>query len=136
MDKKTITKRTQDFLDSDYEMLYNRLLDEFNVSYLRTYKSQKLAFNHKDYRISYIDVYGFCLWWNFDAFSFIEYLVVDKNYRKQGVGSSLLKAIKDFKRPIILEIESDSSKMKFYQKNGFQECFLITTPCRLTKLHN
>lgn len=131
MDKKVITKRTSDLLNSDYELLYNQLSEEFNVSFLRPYKSQKLAFNHKDYRISYVVGHGFCLWWNFDAFSFIEYLVVDKNYRNQGVGSILLNAIKDVERPIITEIETNNNALIFYKKNGFQECFFDYVPIQI-----
>lgn len=133
MDKKVITKRTCDLLDSDYELLYNQLSDGFDISFLRHYRSQKLAFKHKDYRISYVEGRGFCLWWNFDVFSFIEYLIVDKNYRNKGIGSILINAVKDVERLIIIEIESNNNVLNFYTKNGFQECFFDYNPIQINE---
>ncbi len=60
-------------------------------------------------------------------FIFIDYLFVSKDARGEGLGSKLIKKLKNKKKPIILEVEpinyedTDTEKrLKFYQKQGFR----------------
>ena len=52
----------------------------------------------------------------------INYIIVDKNYRKKGIGSSLLRQIeKNRLKNITLEVrESNIEAINFYKKNGFK----------------
>lgn len=61
-----------------------------------------------------------------DDFLFIDYLFVSKDARGSGLGKKLLTALKEKKKPIILEVEpidyddSDTEKrMRFYSREGF-----------------
>ena len=55
----------------------------------------------------------------------IDYIIVDFNYRKIGIGSKLLNYIEDkhkIAKNITLEVrESNESAIRFYKKNGFNE---------------
>jgi ribosomal protein S18 acetylase RimI-like enzyme len=52
----------------------------------------------------------------------IDYIIVDKNYRKKGIGSLLLKQVEKNKlNNITLEVrESNIDAINFYKKNGFE----------------
>lgn len=52
----------------------------------------------------------------------IDYIIVDKNYRKKGIGSLLLKQVEKNKlNNITLEVrESNIYAINFYKKNGFE----------------
>ena len=63
----------------------------------------------------------------FDYFIFIDYLLVTREARGQGLGHKLLDRLKEKGKPIILEVEpvnyedSDTEKrLHFYQREGFQ----------------
>lgn len=133
MDRKVITKKTCDLLQSDCDLLYHKLSHEFDNSLLRPMKSQRLAFKHKDYRITYIEDYGFGLWWCFDEFTFVEYLIVEKEFRGQGVGSIILNAIKRTGLLVILEIDTRSNVLYFYLRNNFKECLLDYSPIQINE---
>lgn len=51
----------------------------------------------------------------------IEYIIVDSNYRKKGIGTKLLKEVeKNNVKNITLEVrESNISAIEFYKKNGY-----------------
>ncbi|RID81676.1 N-acetyltransferase [Peribacillus asahii] len=62
-----------------------------------------------------------------DNFIFIDYLLVSKNARGEGLGHKLLEKLKRKGKPIILEVEpinyedSDSEKrLHFYKREGFK----------------
>lgn len=52
----------------------------------------------------------------------IEYIIVNENYRRNGIGNKLLNAIeRDNIKNITLEVrESNSEAISFYKKNGFK----------------
>ena len=61
-----------------------------------------------------------------DYFIFIDYLLVLKESRGQGLGHKLLEKLKEKNKPIILEVEpvnyedSDTEKrLQFYKREGF-----------------
>src|SRR3954453_21446345 len=62
-----------------------------------------------------------------EHFIFIDYLLVSKNTRGEGIGHKLLEKLKQKEKPIILEVEpinyedSDSEKrLHFYKREGFE----------------
>ena len=62
-----------------------------------------------------------------DNFIFIDYLLVSKDARGEGLGHKLLEKLKRKEKPIILEVEpinyedSDSEKrLHFYKREGFK----------------
>ena len=61
-----------------------------------------------------------------EHFIFIDYLLVSKNTRGEGIGHKLLEKLKRKEKPIILEVEpinyedSDTEKrLHFYKREGF-----------------
>ena len=77
---------------------------------------------HKDEGPNHIIMYV-----EFDHFIFIDYLLVTREARGQGLGHKLLDRLKEKGKPIILEVEpvnyedSDTEKrLHFYQREGFQ----------------
>lgn len=128
-----MTVCTSELSESFLEDIIIQLANEFDNSYLRKKDSQLLAFKHKDYMITYFDGIGFSLWWDFQEFIFIEYVVVFERYRKHGYGSLLLKTIKDHRKLVILELETDCDIENFYLKNGFHLCNIIYSPIQINQ---
>ena len=68
----------------------------------------------------------------FDDFIFVDYLLVSKEARGQGIGGKIMKKLKAKNKPIILEVEpidyedSDTVKrQRFYEREGFKKAELI-----------
>ena len=97
---------------------YGKLQREFSQSLLRPLIGQLSAFCHQQYRITYFNK-GIVLWWDFPKFAFIEYLLVYREYRRQGFGSSLLNTVKNRGKLVVLEVDPNDSVCSFYVKNGF-----------------
>lgn len=133
MDKKIITVQTSNLPNAIIDFIIQLLHNEFDDYLLRKNNSQLLAFKHSDYMISYIDNIGFSLWWNFEDFIFIEYIVILEKYRNQGYGSIILGAIKDYGKLIILEVETDSQLKKFYEINNFFSCHTPYSPIQINE---
>ena len=99
----------------------NRLLKNFN------YKLNKESFNndflkalvYEEDFIKAILLYQYL----YDRIE-IDYIIVDKNYRKLGIATKLLKYLEDSYKldNITLEVrESNKEAISFYLKNGFKE---------------
>lgn len=89
---------------------YNIKLDSFNNDFFR-------CLIYYDRCIKGIIVYDFL----YDRIE-IEYIIVDDNYKRQGIGSMLLKKLeKNNINNISLEVrESNNEAINFYKNNGFQ----------------
>ena len=100
----------------------NSLLKDFN------YKLDKESFNndflkvliYKEEHIKGILVYQFL----YERLE-IDYIIVDSNYRKNGIATKLLNKLENTYekiKNITLEVrESNKNAIKFYLKNGFKE---------------
>jgi ribosomal protein S18 acetylase RimI-like enzyme len=67
---------------------------------------------------------GFCIFWVFDEFIFIEHLAVNPELRSVGIGEEILSVLRKNFKLIILEIEIPVDKIsqrrvRFYERNGF-----------------
>ena len=96
----------------------NVLLSNFNYQ-LKEDDLNKVFFNSLvsvDDKINGIIVYNSL----YDRIE-IEYIIVDNEYRKTGIGTMLLKEIeKNNVKNITLEVrESNKSAIEFYKKNGY-----------------
>lgn len=89
---------------------YRITLDSFNNEFYR-------CLIYYDYRIKGIVVYDLL----YDRIE-IEYIIVDDNYKRQGIGSRLIKELeKNNINNITLEVrESNNEAINFYKKNGFE----------------
>ena len=133
MDKWIEIKRTCELSEKRHLELYISLTRTFDKSLLRHKESQFRAFKHRDYMISFANEIGFCLWWSFRDFAFIEYIFVAENYRGRGIGSELLDSVKDSGKLVVLEIDETSNIDSFYRANGFVQCDVNYSPIQLNE---
>lgn len=68
----------------------------------------------------------------FEDFLFVDYLLVSKDARGQGLGGKIMKQLKEKDKPIILEVEpinyddTDTVKrQRFYEREGFKKAEMI-----------
>jgi hypothetical protein len=90
--------------------------------HMETLLKERSVIYHKDESPKHILMYV-----ELDNFIFIDYLLVSKNARGEGLGHKLLEKLKRKEKPIILEVEpinyedSDSEKrLHFYRREGFK----------------
>jgi len=91
------------------ELSYKITLDSFNNDFLK-------CLIYYDYCIKGIVVYDLL----YDRIE-IEYIIIDNNFKRQGIGSMLLKELeKNNINNITLEVrESNNEAINFYKNNGF-----------------
>ncbi|SMO92336.1 GNAT family N-acetyltransferase [Melghirimyces algeriensis] len=106
---------------------YNRLNDYFPKEEMKKYSHlrdliQDQDMYHKEETEDYLLLYG-----EFSSFVFVDYLLVNQKRRGSGVGSKVIRNLKEKRKPILLEVEpadpqvADTQKrIHFYRKNGFQ----------------
>ncbi len=81
---------------------------------------------------------GFCIWWQFEGFAFLEHLAIDPQFRGKGTGERVMKILRATARGILLfEIEPPCEgdalrRLNFYLKNGF---YLLDKPYRQPSYH-
>jgi ribosomal protein S18 acetylase RimI-like enzyme len=69
-------------------------------------------------------VAGFCIFWTFDEFAFIEHLAVNPELRGVGIGEETLSILREKFKVLVLETELPADeiskrRIKFYERNGF-----------------
>ncbi len=73
-------------------------------------------------------VAGVITTWEFSEFLFVEYFVVDKNFRGMGIGSEVMKLfLKNVRKKVVLEVEPPHTqvakqRIDFYKRLGFRAC--------------
>jgi len=106
---------------------YDKLAHYFPENELKHPEQMKALLDNEDtaYRKSETDAYVVTSA-EFKEFIFIDYLLINPNYRSQGIGRRVLDTFKKQNKTIILEVEppdvedEDSlRRIKFYEKNGF-----------------
>lgn len=100
----------------------NKLLKNFN------YKLNEESFNNDFLKVLVYEenhIKGILVYQDLYDRLEIDYIIVDNNYRENGVATKLLNELeKNYKniKNITLEVrESNKSAIKFYLKNGFKE---------------
>lgn len=121
-----VIKTIRTNLLSDYEKrgVAEQLETFFSKGELRSYRSQMRAFQHPLYYLSYCmneknERVGIMLWWEFQFIKFIEYLCVERNYRRNGIGSSILSVCSSGNKITVLEVAKTSEFGEFYRNNGY-----------------
>lgn len=117
--------------ENDFDNVYKIMEDSFPPDEHRTYEEQKALLNKANYNI-YVaksgcaeEIQGFMAVWQFEDLTFIEHFAVDKTFRNSGLGSRMLRSIRELvKERICLEVElpyTDIAKKRisFYERNGF-----------------
>ncbi len=88
--------------------------------------------SHPSFRfnaIYYNDIVaGVITTWDFNDFLYVEYFVVDKNFRGLGIGSEVMKQfLKNVRKKVVLEVEPPHTvvakqRIDFYKRLGFRLC--------------
>lgn len=68
---------------------------------------------------------GFCIFWDFVSFVFLEHLAIENDLRGLGIGEGVLSVLREKYNTILLETELPEAeisqrRVKFYQRNGFR----------------
>lgn len=114
---------------NDFDEVYKLLQENFNSNEYGTYDKQKELFTYSLYTPYGIKennkIIAFISIWSLSNFSFMEHFVVDKQYRKKGLGTKILnEALKLTNRLTCLEVELPVNELnvrriEFYKRNGF-----------------
>ena len=93
--------------------------------------------SHSDCHIIKIDhqniLAGFCIYWDFSEFRFVEHLATAVDLRGKGIGQSIIQRLLGLgAEAVLLEVEPPSDtisqrRIAFYQRQGF---VLLDTPYR------
>lgn len=122
-----------------YEKLnrYFPIEDMKSQEHMELLLDEKSNLYHKDEGPFHILMYA-----EFESFIFIDYLLVAKASRGQGIGHKLMEKLKQKGKPIILEVEpadyedSDTTKrLKFYKREGFKHAQSIDYEIRSLATH-
>lgn len=121
-----ITIKTNILPECEKQNIMRQLEHYFSKGELRSYDSQMKTFNHSLYNLSFfindrMEKIGIMLWWEFRLMRFIEYLCVEKENRRKGIGSSILQMCSNQEKITVLEVEKKSQIKKFYEKNGYEK---------------
>ena len=105
--------------------------ESFPKDEYRDYQKQKELFQNPEYQIliekdpEFRKIKAFFAAWEFETFIYVEHFAVNPVLRNGGVGSRMLKALKEgTEKMIILEVEPPTEEMavrrvRFYERNGF-----------------
>lgn len=112
---------------------YEKLSRYFPVEEMKSEEHMELLLKEKpdlykkEEGPNYIVMYA-----EFDDFLFVDYLLVAKKARGEGIGGRVIKKLKEKNKPIILEVEpldyedSDTVKrQRFYEREGFKKADMI-----------
>lgn len=112
---------------------YEKLSRYFPIEEMKSRKHIEMLLEEKpelyvkDEGENYVLMYA-----EFENFLFVDYLLVSKEARGQGLGSKLMEKLKAKNKPIILEVEPVSyedtdtvKRRKFYERIGFKQAEMI-----------
>lgn len=113
-----------------FDAIYKVMCESFPTSEIRSYEKQKALLDREDYSIKTYtqdgEVIGFCAYYQFEEFFFIENIACTPQSRGLGIGSKLVSEVlgEANERLVLLEVEIPNSetkkrRVKFYERLGF-----------------
>jgi len=113
-----------------FKEIYKIMCESFPSSEIRSYEKQKELLDREDYTIKTYTkdgvIIGFCAYYQFEEFFFIENIACTSQSRGLGIGSTLVSEVLDEAndRLVLLEVEIPDSEIKkrrvhFYERLGF-----------------
>ncbi|MDB8553649.1 GNAT family N-acetyltransferase [Turicibacter sanguinis] len=114
-----------------FDEVFSIMKKSFPQEEMRNYEGQKALLERDDYFIkTYMhedEVAGFCAYYKFDNFIYIEHLACNPEVRGLGIGTKLVQQViaEDENRVVILEVEPPvdeltKRRVRFYEKLGFK----------------
>ncbi|UMB61150.1 GNAT family N-acetyltransferase [Lutibacter sp. A80] len=124
------TIRLKNISDYYFDKAWELYEDAFPIEEKKTLDEQIVDLQNDDYHFDVIiekdQFVGFNLWWNFEAYNYIEYFATSAQHRNKGIGKLVLeKFIDTNNKQIILEVELPISninerRINFYKRIGFK----------------
>ncbi len=111
-----------------FERAYALYQDSFPLHEQRLVRHQKLALMQEDYHFDLImeqnALVGILLYWETEAFIYVEHFAIIPQKRGHGCGSRVLTLLCKGAKPVVLEIDPPVDKLStrrrhFYEKAGF-----------------
>ncbi len=119
----------EEISDGVFGQFYELLKSSFLREEYRSFEGQKALIKKRIYEILFCfdaeKVIGAMSFWHLDDFIFIEHFAVDESVRGQGIGTKMLRKIRDYiKGAVILEVELpynevNRKRIAFYERNSF-----------------
>ncbi len=115
----------------EFDNAYEIMRDSFPPNEIRSREHQRALLLKSGYKIYVLKdesaqtIKAFLATYDFDEFLFVEHFAVSKEYRNQGIGSTMLTELqKTTDKPICLEVEEPNTELsvrriEFYKRNGF-----------------
>ena len=114
-----------------FDEVFSIMKKSFPQEEMRNYEGQKALLERDDYFIkTYMhedEVAGFCAYYKFDNFIYIEHLACNPEVRGLGIGTKLVQQViaEDENLVVILEVEPPvdeltKRRVRFYEKLGFK----------------
>ena len=118
-----------DNLDQLFDAVYEIMKESFPRDEFRSYEGQKALLERSDYHLKTYEqegkLLGFCAYYVFDEFLYIEHLACTPLSRGLGIGTKLVQGIlsEEGNHPVILEVEPPVDKVTkrrvgFYERLG------------------
>lgn len=119
-----------DNLDQLFDAVYEIMKESFPRDEFRSYEGQKALLERSDYHLKTYEqegkLLGFCAYYVFEKFLYIEHLACTPLSRGLGIGTKLVQDIlsEAGNHPVILEVEPPVDKVTkrrvgFYERLGF-----------------
>lgn len=121
--------KKQNISNSLFEEFFKILENSFLKEEFRSFEKQKDLLEKDAYNILFCfeneSVIAIMAFWHLENFTFIEHFAVKEQFRKQGIGSKMMKfLLSKYKNIVILEVELpynevNVKRIEFYKKLGF-----------------
>ncbi len=140
--KREAEKMLERMRAADFDSVFSIMEESFPADEHRPYGEQKELLSDPRYGLYVLTepengkTQAFIALWKFADFAYMEHFAVAAQYRGQGLGSRVLREIKQMLEcPICLEVEPPKTdqaerRIAFYRRNGFflNDCLYIQPP--------
>lgn len=116
--------------------MYRRAMDLYRISFppheQREAHSQEAILGEKDYHFTLAydaDTFvGLALYWETDAYLYLEHLCILPQMRNRRYGQQILAALQQQGRPVLLEIDPPVDPLSRRRKGFYERCGFVETP--------
>ena len=129
LDRVSVKLMLQKMNPDDFDKVFDIMEQSFPCDEYRSYDEQKQLLNNSEYSVYVVTqvdkIKAFISVYLLDDFAFIEHFAVNPVFRNQGIGSDILKELKNMLNcQLCLEVELPETqqavrRIEFYKRNGF-----------------
>lgn len=117
-----------------FDAVYEIMTDSFPSDEIRSYEGQKALLERSDYCLKTYEqagqLLGFCAYYVFDEFLYIEHLACTPLSRGLGIGTKLVQEVLEEagERPLILEVEPPVDEVTKRRVGFYERLGLVLNP--------